>query len=105
MLKYLTALAVLLIAVPALAQKPPTGQRVLNQGRSFVAVTPHNDNDIVPTRGLHIGDAAACHVAVIGVGDSSPVVLPNLQPGQWYPAEVKRIRVTGTTCTSIIAIR
>ena len=97
-----------LASLPALAQPAPSGQAVLNQGRSAALLTPGDSTTITPTRGLHIGDAAACNIAVVFSGDSlttGAVTLPNLQPGLSYPYSIKRLLATGTTCVSVTALR
>lgn len=100
------ALAVLLlVAVPALAQAPPAGAPVLNQAGTARVLTPNDTTNFTPTRGLHIGDGTACDVSVIFTGDTDPVTLPNMQPGLSYPYSIKRLRATGTTCTSVTGLR
>jgi hypothetical protein len=105
--RYIAFVAALLFAVPAWAQTPPIGTPVINQGRSFELLTPNDSGTVVPTRGLHIGDAAACNISVVGAGDdlTAHVVLPNLQPGISYPFSIRRLRSMNTTCTSVTAIR
>jgi hypothetical protein len=101
-------LAVFLCAAPALAQPAPSGQATLNQGRSAALLVPGDSTTITATRGLHIGDAAACNIAVVFAGDSlstGAVTLPNVQPGLSYPYSIKRLLATGTTCTSVHALR
>jgi hypothetical protein len=109
MLKYTAAFwAAFLFAAPALAQPAPSGQQVLNQGRSAVLLTPGDTTTITVTRGLHIGDAAACNISVVFANDSlttGAVTLPNVQPGLSYPYSIKRLRATGTTCTHVTALR
>jgi hypothetical protein len=101
-------LAAFLLPAVALAQPAPSGQAVLNQGRSADLLTPSDSTTITVTRGLHIGDAAACNISVVFSGDSlttGAVTLPNLQPGMSYPYSIKRLRSTGTTCTHVTALR
>jgi hypothetical protein len=97
-----------LAVVPALAQPAPSGQATLNQGRSATLLTPGDSTTITATRGLHIGDAAACNIAVVFSADSlttGAVTLPNVQPGLSYPYSIKRLLATGTTCTHVTALR
>lgn len=108
MLKHTAFAAGFLLPAVALAQVPPTGTQTLNQAVSAQALTPGNSTTIVPTRGLHIGDAAACNIAVVFANDSlttGAVTLPNVQPGIAYPYRIKRLLATGTTCVSITALR
>lgn len=106
------ALAALLVTMPAApwhqawAQLPPSGQPVLNQAVSAAAITPSDSTIFKQTRGLHVGDAAACAVKVMFANDSVAVVLSNLQPGGVYPYSIIRLYATGgTTCAAVAALR
>jgi hypothetical protein len=104
MLKYLAASAALLLAMPALAQVPPTGTQVLNQVGYFAAITP-SDATVFPfTKGIYIGHASACNVSIVGAKGGGTVVISNLQPGLTYPFSIISLNATGTTCTGIIGL-
>ena len=65
-------------------------------------VTPNDGADlpVVPTRGIRVSVAGNVSV-VTEQGDT--VTILNMQPGQWEPITVRRIRATGTTATGIVA--
>lgn len=87
-----------------MARQTYTGQQGLQAATKFRSVTPDDDNDLpdTPTRGVLVGVAG--DVSVIGFGDENPVTLPALVAGVIHPISVKRIRSTGTTATSIVAV-
>jgi hypothetical protein len=89
----------------ALGQVGPPSE-VINQATRAIAVTPSDTVDFAfgPTRGVYIGAAAACNMQVLMSADTVPVTFNNLQVGQFLPLRVKRIFVTGTTCTNILAL-
>ena len=77
----------------------------INQARRAAALSPSDSTVLTtPTRAITIGDAAACSIRVLMVDDSSPVTLPNRQPGLDYSYSITRLYATGTTCTSVIAL-
>jgi hypothetical protein len=66
--------------------------------RSFVAVTPHDTNDLsVVANGLWV--SAPGTLSVIMENDSVAVALGSLVAGTIIPGRVKRVRATGTTAT------
>jgi len=67
------------------------------------AVTPNDSTDLSGgvTRGLYIG--AAGNVAVL-MADGSAVTLTALAVGVTHPIAVSRVKSTGTTATSILAL-
>jgi len=103
------ALLGILLVGPARAQSKPTGSATLNQGLSARAVTK-SDTTILPgTRGLYVGDAAACAVAVVLQADNATgvgvaVTFSNVQPGSFLPLQVAKVMSTNTTCTSVVAL-
>lgn len=87
------------------AAGPPSGQPVLNQARSGVALTKSDSTVLTPTRGVFIGDAAACNIAVVFDADgTTAVTLANVQPGLAYPFAIRKLMSTNTTCTAVIAL-
>ena len=94
-------------AIAAVAQTaivPPVGMAVLNQARQGRLLTKSDTTDVAATRGVFIGDAAACNIAVIFNGDSSAVTLANVQPGGAYPLSIRRLMSANTTCTAVTAL-
>jgi hypothetical protein len=87
----------------ALAQNPPYGTRTINQVSQFRALTP-GSGTLIATKGLYVGDATACDIAVRGAQDSSAVTLHNVQSGAIYPFSVNQLLVSGTTCTSVFGL-
>ena len=92
------------VAIAQTAVVPPVGQPVLNQARQGRLLTKSDTTFIQPTRGVHIGDASACDIAVIFVGDSAAVTLANLQSGSDHPYAINKLMSTNTTCTAVTAL-
>jgi hypothetical protein len=85
--------------------QPPGGQPVYNQALSARAVTASDTVALASTtRGLFIGDATACNLAVQFVRDSVAVTLTNVQSGALLPFSVIRVMFTGTTCVTVFAL-
>jgi hypothetical protein len=87
-----------------LAQNPPYGTRTINQVSQLRALTPNNSTVFVATKGLYIGDATACNIAVKGAQDASAVTLLNVQSGAVYPFSIKQLLSSATTCTSVFGL-
>ena len=70
---------------------------------ALVAVTPSDTVDFTQgtAKALWIGGAG--NVSVIAENDTVPVILTAAAAGQLIPLRVKRVRVTGTTATAIVA--
>lgn len=68
-----------------------------------VAVVPNDGADIASaaTLGLYIGGAG--NVAVV-MSDGSEVIFIGLAAGIIHPLAVKRVKATGTTASSILAV-
>jgi hypothetical protein len=67
------------------------------------AVTPHDTNDLAFTaRALYVGSGG--DLAVIPKNSASSVVFRNVQSGTLLPITAKRVLVTGTTATQIVAL-
>ena len=112
---FLLVVAGMLLAVAALAAPADDGQTagsrswVLNQGRSFVAVTPSDSADlaIAPTRGIltsGTSGGAACVLVARGADDGTTNITMTIAPGIAHPFQLKRILATSTTCVGIVAI-
>jgi hypothetical protein len=56
------------------------------------------------TRGLFIGDATACNVALIFQRDNAAVTFLNVQSGAILPFSVNYVMSTNTTCVTVIAL-
>jgi hypothetical protein len=70
---------------------------------SAAAVTPSNTADLNPiARGLWVGGAG--NLSVILANDDSAVSLLAVAAGTHLNMFVKRVRVTGTTATNIVAL-
>lgn len=67
------------------------------------AVTPSNTVDLVFfSRALYVGVTG--DVSVIMAGDGATVVFPAVPAGTVLPIRVSRVRATGTTASSIVAV-
>jgi len=108
-MRYVAALAVLLaFAAPALAQQSqpvsPQGQPVMNQALNASALTKSDTTVFTRTRGVYIGDAAACNIAVLFSGSAAAVTLANVQPGRYYPFSIIKLMSTNTTCAAVTVL-
>ena len=71
--------------------------------RNAYAVTPDDGTDLtMSSRALWVG--AAGNVSVILVNDSGAVTIVGVPAGSLLPFAVKRVRSTGTTAASIVAL-
>lgn len=69
-----------------------------------VAVTPSDTVDLTNyARSIYVGGVGTVRVDMVGSGASIDFV--GVQAGTVLPISVKRIRSTGTTATSIVALR
>jgi len=102
-MRSIALITLLLLPGVALAQSPPQGSLTLNQCSQFRALTKSDTTTITPTRGLQIGDAAACNIAVIGAKDSAAVTMNNVQSGQILPFSITKLMSTNTTCAAVTA--
>lgn len=100
----LAILCLCFAAMGARAQAPPNGLAVLNQGLGARALTKSDTVKIVTTRGVYIGDATPCNIAVVFNGDSAAVTLTNVQGGVAYPFSVNQLMSTNTTCATVFGL-
>jgi hypothetical protein len=110
-MRLLLPIALLGILLPTLgwAQSKPTGNPTLNQALSARVVTKSDTTLLPGTRGLYVGDSAACAVAVVLQADNATgagvaVTFANVQPGSFLPLQVAKVMSTNTTCTSVVAL-
>lgn len=98
-----TALALIALCGVAQAQAPAD---VVNQARRAVVVTPADNVPLAlgPTRGLYVGAAAACAVAVILADDTVAVTFAAVPSGSFMPIRAKVVMATNTTCTAIVGL-
>ena len=101
-------LLLLAVTSAAWAQSKPTGEASLNQAISGRAVTKSDATILPGTRGLYVGDAAACALAVVFQADNATgagvaVTFGNVQPGSLLPFQVAKV-MAATTCTSVVAL-
>ncbi len=59
---------------------------------------------LTATRGIFIGDAAACTAAFRFNWDTAAVTFATLQPGVYYPFSIVQLMSTNTACTTVIAL-
>jgi hypothetical protein len=104
MMRTVALITLLLLPSAALAQTVPQGALSLNQASQFRALTKSDTATFPPTRGLHIGDASACNVAVIGAQDTAAVTFNNVQSGQILPFSVTKLMSTNTTCATVTGL-
>jgi len=102
--RFVLAAIAALFAVPALAQNTPSGQPTLNQARSALALTKSDSTALPQTRGIYIGDATACAVALLFVGDTAAVTFSSAQPGTAYPFAITKLMSTNTTCADVVGL-
>ena len=86
------------------AQLPPSGGAVLNQGLAARLLTKSDTAYVMKTRGLFIGDATACNIALVFNADTAPVTFLNVQSGAVYPFQIVKLMSASTTCTSVVAL-
>jgi hypothetical protein len=103
------ALLGVLLSTLGWARTKPTGQATLNQGISARTVTKSDATILPGTRGLYVGDAAACNLAVVFQADNvtgagTAVTFTNVQPGSFLPLQVAKVMSTNTTCTLVLAL-
>lgn len=66
------------------------------------AITPHDTNELsLVTRGIYVGGAGD---AVCVMADDTEVTFTGLLAGQVYPFQVKQVKATNTTATSLIGL-
>lgn len=104
--RLLAALFICATALPAWAagEMVPAGEPVVNQARQARSLTKSDSTVLIPTRGIYIGDAAACDVALLFVGDSVAVTFTNVQSGAVYPFQITKLMSTGTSCATVKAL-
>lgn len=102
-------LGALAVCGPAWGQAtPPTGSPTLNQAISARAVVKSDATILPATRGLYVGDAAACSLAVVfradnATGAGTAVTFGSVNPGSLLPFQVVKV-MAATTCTSVLAL-
>ena len=72
-----------------------------NNGKSGVAITPNDTTVIDATKGGYIGGAGNLTVTM---SDGNDVTFTAITAGMIHPISVTKVKATGTTATSIIAI-
>jgi hypothetical protein len=102
-MRTIALITLLLLPTAALAQTPAQGSLTLNQCSQFRALTKSDTATFTPTRGLQIGDASACNIAIIGAQDTAAVTIANVQTGQILPFAVTKLMSTNTTCAAVTA--
>lgn len=70
-------------------------------GRNAATVTP-SDSTVLNARALYIGGTG--DLAVIPIGNSSPVTFVGVPAGVVLPLQVTKVMATNTTATDIVAI-
>ena len=103
-------LAVFLVVLssPAWAQQRPAGDASLNQAISARVVVKSDATVLTPTRGLYVGDAAACTLSLVFQADNTTgagvaVTFANVQPGSVLPFQVAKV-MAASTCTAVTAL-
>jgi len=91
-------------ASQALAQAPPAGVATFNQALQARLLTKSDSTVFPVTRGLFIGDATACNIAVRFKGDTAAVTFTNVQSGALLPFSVTKLMSTNTTCAAVVAL-
>ena len=93
-------------ALAATTPAPPSGQAVYNQAKNARSITPSDSAFLTATKGLFVGDATACNVALVLNGDSTAlaVTFTNVQSGALLPFSVIQVMSTGTTCATVIGL-
>ena len=93
-----------LFAYAQQAPAPPSGQPVFNQALAARLLTPSDTTILTTTRGLYIGDATACNVAVRMVQDSSAVTFTNVPSGTLLPFSVVQVMASNTSCATVVGL-
>ena len=104
--RLLTISGFFLIAAISLvwAQAPPAGTATFNQVLDGRLLTKSNSTVFPVTRGLLIGDATVCNIAVLFKNSSAPLTMTNVATGIPMPFSVKKLMSAGTTCTAVYAL-
>ncbi len=69
----------------------------------FKAIAPSDGNDLsFITTGIYVGVTG--DVSVLAIDDTTPVVFKNAQQGSIIPIRARRVRNTGTTAQSLVAL-
>lgn len=66
------------------------------------AITPHDSNNIAPTKGIYVGTAGNLKVDML---DGTTLTFTAIAAGMVHPLVVVRVYSTGTTASNIIALR
>ena len=83
---------------------PESGYDRSGPASRAVAITPDDSTDLANrARGIYVGVSG--DVSVILAEDTIAVVFVGLAAGVIHPIAAVRIRATGTTATSIVALR
>ncbi|HET6446167.1 MAG TPA: hypothetical protein VFI27_16490 [candidate division Zixibacteria bacterium] len=67
----------------------------------FDDVTPHDTNDLTPTRGIYVGVSGDLKVDSL---DGNAITFVGISAGIIHPISCTRVYSTGTTATNIVAI-
>ncbi len=79
------------------------GKPVIQQGRSAVAVTPHDSTNLTQaSAALFVGVGGDVSVEMAESG--SAIVFKNVPSGSFMPIQVDRVNSTSTTATNILAL-
>lgn len=70
-------------------------------GRRYVAVTPSDTTSFGPCRALYVGTGG--DVVVVGI-DGVAATFANVQSGTILPCHAKRVNLTDTTASDIVAL-
>lgn len=66
------------------------------------SVTPHDTNNIDPTKGVYVGTSGDLKVNML---DGTALTFVGIAAGMIHPLTVTRVYSTGTTASDIIALR
>jgi hypothetical protein len=88
----------------AYAQSRPQGNGTLNQAIQARLLVKSDSTTYQFTRGLFIGDATACNVAILFEKDTAPVTFTNVQSGALLPFSVTKLMSSGTSCTAVYGL-
>jgi hypothetical protein len=79
------------------------GSENINPARSAALITPHDTNELgAVTRAIKIGNTGGNIVVQMADQPIGSVVTIPVQAGDWLPIQVRLVKLTGTTATTII---
>lgn len=106
-MRWLVVAVLVALCGQSFAQPAPSGQAVQNQAVNAVLLTKSDTTIFTQTKGVYVGDASACNIAVVfsqAPPPGSAVTLTNIQTGIPMPLSITKLMSTNTTCATVFAL-